>query len=288
MIFFLNLFKQALICLSAILLILLIYFQSSTIDRDWIKPVSEGSIYTGTIFNESFDKKLLHLNTMKLLEEYFLSEISKNNFTTQQSVIFADNLLRERFIHRNINIKLEDNWFLYLFNFMSSHRNDSTYLSSLDLDYILKFDGAICNQQALIFQKLMKSIGLDYKSVLFNIPRYPESFGHFASAVKIENEWFFVDTNLEPAYDSEDSTTLKALLSGDVAFFNFLYPTNTVEEIPEGAIKVDFINENPALYGKILQNICYFISWYGWIVCVVCYLLTNQLKKSLLKLSSHH
>ena len=130
----------------------------------------------------------------------------------------------------------------------------------------------------------MKAIDLDYKSVLFDIPRFPEPFGHFASAVKIENQWFFVDTNMEPKYDSGHSLILERLLSGDVALFNSMYPTHLVDGIPEGAITTNFINENPALYGKFFQDFCYFLSWYGWITFLVGYFLINQIKKKFLKL----
>tara|TARA_Y100001970_G_scaffold214313_1_gene262065 strand:- start:1287 stop:2054 length:768 start_codon:yes stop_codon:yes gene_type:complete len=254
------------------------------INHDWIKPLKNHNQYSSVLLEESFNKKLSYLNTMKMMEEHFLSEIRQRNLSSHQSIIFADNLVRERFMHRNINVRLKDNWFLYVFNYLSSHRNDSTYLSSLSPDYILKFDGALCNQQALIFQRLMKAIDLEYQSVLFDIPRFPEPFGHFASAVKLENQWFYVDTNLEPKYDLRDSFILEGLLSGDVALFNSLYPNNLVDEIPEGAITANFINQNPALYGKIFQDFCYFLSWYGWLIFLAGYFLINQLKKRLLKI----
>ena len=284
MILFIDVLKKVLIFFSAIFITLTIYFRSPVISHDWIKPLTKNTTYTSTILEESFNKKLSYLNTMKMLEEHFLSEIRQKNLTSHQSIIFADNLLRERFIHKNINIRLEDNWFLYFFNYFSSHRDNSTYLSSLNPDYILKFDGALCNQQSIIFQRLMKAIDLDYQSVLFNIPRFPEPFGHFASAVKIKNQWFFVDTNMEPKYDSGDSIILEGLLNGDVALFNSLYPNHLVDEIPEGAITVNFVNENPAFYGKIFQDLCYFLSWYGWITCLAGLFLINQTKKRLLKL----
>ena len=125
----------------------------------------------------------------------------------------------------------------------------------------------------------MKVSNIDYQSVLFDVPRSSKPFGHFASAAKVNNEWIFIDTNLEPQYDPGDTKIFDALISGDVNLFNLLYPTEMVEEIHTDSIRVDYVNKDPAFYGRIFQNICYFISWYGWAVSLACYFLIRRLKK---------
>ena len=185
---FLIYLKAALILITGIQLIFLIHFQLSPTITDWEKQLGKNTLYTALTVEEKFNPNLLYLNTMSKLEEYFLSEIDRNELKGKEIVSFADNLIRDRFKHDDAIIRPKDNWILHAFNFFTPHRDDTTYLSSLNPDYILKFDGAICNQQAIIFQQLMKASGLDYQSVLFNIPRFPEPFGHFASAVKVDNE----------------------------------------------------------------------------------------------------
>jgi len=281
---FLNVLNKALIFITVIQLILLVYFQLPSINLNWQKGIGPNTLYTTSNFQEKFNQNLSYLNTLSKLEKYFLSEIERNNLQDRQIVSFADNLIRERFFHHDYVVRPKDNWVLHVFNSFTRHRNNSTYLSSLNPHYILKFNGAICNQQALIFQHLMKVSNIEYQSVLFNVPRSPEPFGHFASAAMIDNQWIFVDTNLEPEYDYRNYQILDALLSEDVDLFNHLYPNHKIKELPKGSIRVAYKNENPAFYGRIFQDILYFISWYGWIASLICYFLINRFKKRSLKI----
>lgn len=273
-----KLIKKLCLGISFALISAHLFFQSSFLDHNWIHPNSIQTYGSG-ITKEEFNEDLLFLNSYKKLKKYFLEEINEKKSSKLDSVIYADKLLRERFYHQNTNIQLNDNWFLYVFNFFSSNRNNSIYLSSLNPDYILKFNGAICNQQALIFQALMREIEIEYQSVLFNITNSPESFGHFSSAVLVDGNWLFVDTNLEPLYDLKDSTILKRLLNSDTSLFNSMYPENTVQEIPNGSIWLSSKNKNPAIMGRIFQDICYFISYYAWILFFVIYLILRSISR---------
>lgn len=276
--FFSSLIRKLSLGFSIIFLIFSIFFQLKFVNHDWINP-SILQHYELTPAKEMFNKDLEFLNSMNELEEYFLGTINKNKLNDIESVIFADQLLRERFFHHNKNITLHDNWFLYVVNFFSSNRNNNLYLSSLSPDYILKSNGAICNQQAIIFQSLMKTIGIEYQSVLFNIPRHPVAFGHFASAVNVNNKWLYIDTNMEPDYEIRDPAVFEGLLNGDKDVFNKLYPTHTVKNIPEGSVRTSSKNKNPAFWGGLLQDICYFISHYAWIVLLLIYFVSRKVEE---------
>jgi len=209
---------------------------------------------------------------MSKLENYFIQLIETKQLTEIEAIYFADQLLRDRFFHKNKIVSLQDNWLLYLFNYFSKNKNNTLYLSSLDPNYILGSSHAYCNQQALIFQKLMSAINIDYQSVMFNIPRLPVAFGHFASAANSNGKWFFIDSNLEPSYDEGDYLVLPNLLKGDVKLFNKLYPEHAVDLIPEGSISMGYLNKNPAFYGYLLQKITYIFSNYAWLLMAVAYL----------------
>jgi len=275
--FLISLIKKLSLGFSIIFFIFSIFFQLKFLNHDWIKP-STLQYYQSTPKKEIFNKNLEFLNSMNELEKYFIGTINKKKLNDIESVIFADQLLRERFFHQDTIIALQDNWFLYILNFFSSNRNNSIYLSSLSPDYILKSNSAICNQQAIIFQSLMKAIGIEYQSVLFNIPRHPVSFGHFASAVNVNNQWLYIDTNLEPDYEIRDPTIFERLLNGDRDLFNNLYPTHTVKNIPDGSIRILYKNKNPAFWGRLFQDICYFISNYAWILLLLIYFASRKLE----------
>ena len=147
---FLNVLNKALIFITVFQLIFLIHFQLSSVGLQWQKDIGLNSLYTTSNFEERFNPNLSYLNTISKLEKYFLLEIERNKLQDRQIVYFADNLIRDRFMHKDHIIRPKDNWVLHIFNFFTRHKNNSTYLSSLNLNYILEFDGAICNQQSLI------------------------------------------------------------------------------------------------------------------------------------------
>jgi len=45
-----------------------------------------------------------------------------------------------------------------------------------------------------------------------------------------------------------------------------LVPLMTVEDIKEEMIVLSDINKFPAPRGVFIQNVCYLISWYGWVI----------------------
>lgn len=253
-----------------IFLLLTVIFKLNIFNHDWLRP-NYSSHFITEVKGEQYNPNLSFINSMPKLKKYFLNEIESKKLTNIESIYFADQLLRNRFYHGDKLVSIDDNWFLYLFNLFTKNRNNSLYISSVDPNYILKSNHALCNQQALIFQELMQTIGIDYQSVLFNIPRYPASFGHFASAALIDKNWYFIDTNLEPLYLSKDSSILPRLLNSDIELFNSLYPEYNVSNIPSGSISTSSLNQNPAFFGYLLQEITYIISNYFWLLCLFAY-----------------
>jgi len=283
------LITNILLSLFCILLFLTLFFKSNTFSHTWLIP-AHISAYNIEVNSEQYDSELGFLDSMPKLEKYFLSEIQQNKLTKIEAIYFADQLLRDRFFHKDKRVSLADNWSLYLFNYFSKNKNNSLYISSIDPNYILQSEYALCNQQALIFQELMSVIDIDYQSVLFSIPRSPVAFGHFASAANIEGDWFFIDSNLEPSYEKSDSSILPRLLSSDEKLFNELYPEYAVQTIPEGAISVSSLNKNPAFLGYLLQKITGLFSNFAWIIVLIAYfgckLLSVKINKKNLKLAS--
>jgi len=266
----LALVKKILLSLFCILVFLTLFFKSNFFAHAWLIP-SQANTYNAEINSEQYDSELEFLDSMSKLEKYFLSEIQTEELSKIEAIYFADQLLRDRFSHADKPISLADNWALYLFNYFSKNKNNSIYISSVDPDYILQSEYALCNQQALIFQELMQAINIDYQSVLFSIPRSSVAFGHYASAARLDGDWFFVDSNLEPSYKEGDSLILPRLLSGDVKFFNELYPEYAVSSIPKGAISVASLNKNPAFLGYLLQKITSIFSNFAWMLALIAY-----------------
>ncbi len=271
--YYLSVFlRQLFFVIFCIFFVLTIFFKIDFLKHEWILP-DNTSHFINEVKNEKYNPNLSFLNSITKLEQYFLNEIEKKDLTNMEAIYFADELLRNRFYHQDTLISIHDNWLLYVFNFFSKNKNNSLYISSLDPNYILKSDHALCNQQALVFQELMKIINIDYQSILFSVPRSPVPFGHFASAARIDEDWFFIDTNLEPPYQQKDASILPRLLDGDLDLFNLLYSEFYVDSLPQGAISASYLNQNPAFMGNLLQKITYMISNYMWVASLFAFFL---------------
>tara|TARA_B110000008_G_scaffold279868_1_gene329215 strand:- start:2978 stop:3862 length:885 start_codon:yes stop_codon:yes gene_type:complete len=274
-----------------ILIFLTSFFLFLSIISKFISPQFQSSetingdmpfIQIAQIDYERYDKNLNFLNSMDNLKNYFLKKVAEEKLSDIEIIEYANDLLRDRFLHGNTYIEYSDNWFLYVFLFFWDNENIGLYTSSLLPDDILLSEKAICNQQAIIFQKLMKASDIEYKSILFNIPspNNPNlnSFGHFASAAKVNDEWYFIDTNIEPKYNINDPTITPGLLDGNIKLFNSLYPSFSQKIIPKGSIYEKSKNENPAKLGQFLHVITNFLSSFGWLIFLVMFLITGLLK----------
>ena len=126
---------------------------------------------------------------------------------------------------------------------------------------LIRFDYGICNQQAIVFQAIMKNLGFDYGSVRFSSP----DFAHFTSAAKVNDKWYFFDPNLEPEYDRTDPAIFDLITSGDKEFLTRMYGDH-FNNISSEMIQLGDINNFPASRGVLAQDMSFFLSWYGWML----------------------
>ena len=126
-------------------------------------------------------------------------------------------------------------------------------------DDIFKYDYGICSQQAIVFQVIVGDFGFDYGSVRFSAP----DFSHFASAVRVNGEWYYFDQNLEPEYDRTSSTIFDQIILGNEQILTDIYG-NHFDDITDDMIELTDINTFPASRGVLAQTVTYVLSWYGW------------------------
>ena len=271
---FWGLKKTIVLCLSFIFLFISLYAQISTDNHSWMLKHAQAPIFINP--DEQYNQSLNFLNSMPKLERYFLHEIKTNNLSGFEIINFADQLLKDRFKHGNGYLDPKKNWVLFTLDFLFKNQISADITSDIRFNAILKSDYAICNQQAMLFQNLMQRTGFEYKSILFDIRNSNEPFGHFASAVKFEEDWYFIDTNMEPKFDIRDASILSKLLNNDTATYNNLYPDFSVNSLQEGSISEAWKNKYPASKGLLLQRITLLISYWGWLFWFFIFLSIRQ------------
>ena len=223
---------------------------------------------------EEYSPEIAIISSMKEFKDKIRADIEKRDLSGIEIPILVDDYVRMKFHHGYSSIDWYDNWFLSFLNFFLPQYYFNSMMKPND---IIQQDYAICSQQSIVFQDVIRDYGFDYGSLRFFIPK----FSHFTSAVKVEGEWYFFDSNMEPQYDRRDSSFFKAIISGDESILEQIYSqtkvldpqsveelinTFQVEDVTEGMIVLSDINTFPAPRGVFIQNISYLISWYGWAI----------------------
>ncbi len=233
------------------------------------KPIKINSDVT-----EEYSPEIAIISSMKEFKDKIRADIEKRDLSGIEIPILVDDYVRMKFHHGHSSIDWYDNWFLSFLNFILPQYY---FNSMMKPDDIIQQDYAMCSQQSIVFQDVIRDYGFDYGSLRFFIPK----FSHFTSAVKVEGEWYFFDSNMEPQYDRRDSSFFKAIMSGDESILEQIYSqtnvidhksveelinTFQVEDVTKGMIVLSDINTFPAPRGVFIQNISYLISWYGWAI----------------------
>jgi hypothetical protein len=218
--------------------------------------------------NEEYEYGIANIKSLKEFKDTIRSEVIKRKLKGIEIPILIDDYIRNKFYSAGSFIEWHENWFLYLLDFIFPRLFFST---SMVPDDIIKYDYAMCSQSSIVFQEVVKDYGFDYASVRFFIP----DFLHFSLAVKVDGEWYYFDSNMEPKYDRTDPGIYDGVVSADKNTLENLYPDernnniSAFNDVNKSMITASEINTFPAKNGVLVQKISYFISWYGWIIFIV-------------------
>jgi len=269
------------ICLSALFFLLPIlsfsfnknYFFSESHSSSINERNFESLNYPGPLSNEIYDPLIGSIASLEKLKGIINQAIDNQDLKGIEIPIFIDDLLRKKFLHGSSSINLNGNWMLQLID-LSFPSKEITF--SISPEDVAKSNRAICSQQAILFQELVKEFGFEYESVGFNIPLLEpiegdidNEFNHFASAVKVKNDWYYFDSNLEPEYDRYNPKVYFEILSGQLPRLRELYPKYKWAEIEEGMIYSSSRNKFPAKNGLLIQQASKLISYFGWLLFLV-------------------
>lgn len=239
--------------------------------------------YAGPLSGEIYDPLIGSIKSLQELKNIIYQAIEDKGLSGIEIPIYIDDLLRKKFLHGSSSIPLSGNWFL---QFIDKTFPEKEITFSLSPNDIAKSNRAICSQQAVLFQELVKEFGFEYESVGFNIPLLEpilgdsdNEFNHYASAVKVANDWYYFDSNLEPEYDRYRSNIYSEILAGEQNRLSELYPKYKWAEIKKGMIYKSNRNVFPAKNGLLIQQISKIISYYGWLFFLVISYLFYRLSK---------
>ena len=221
--------------------------------------------YSNTKYNDEYTEDVAKIFSLQDFKSEIKNEIKKRNLSGIEIPIVIDDYIRKKFYNSGGFVDWYDNWFLYVLNYIFPKFYINT---SMTPDDIISKDYAMCSQVSILFQEIVKDYGFDYASVRFFLP----NFKHFALSVKVDDRWYFFDSNLEPKYDRRDYDSYNAVISFNKFFLENMYEqyvkveSNLFDGGSSDLVVMSEINTFPAPIGVFVQKISYLISWYGWII----------------------
>jgi hypothetical protein len=143
--------------------------------------------------NELYDRELNKLDSMNELAEYLDKTAVLNGVKvdTGEYVNLARNIIAQRFYHGYASYGMRNNWVAFLAG--TFIWND--FFGIVIPDDILKYNGALCSQQTMVFGELLKIKGYEIRKVMLN--------GHFCNEVFYNNSWHFYDPDMEPVFPKD-------------------------------------------------------------------------------------
>lgn len=185
------------------------------------------------------------------------------NDTLQYANLLAK-VVRKRFYHGYSSYSVQENW-------LASVAGATIWydLSAIVLpDDILKYPFAACSQQSIVMMECFKRKGIDYRKVGFT--------HHFALEGRIDGQWYFFDTNLEPDFTRIPRKSFRALQQDNSLYAIYQQKLDSAG-LNYGLAGVHYgrVNEAPAPRAMLFQLVTGWTSRLLWLlplaVCFVSY-----------------
>lgn len=189
-----------------------------------------------------------------------------------------DQFVRERFYHGKSYISFHRNWLAWIAGAFWINLREPVMP-----DEILRHRSALCNQQAIVFQELLKRNNIHYASVLMGWPSSdPEGRGHFAVAAQIDRRWTYFDTDLEaarlnaPVERVIDGSALRVLYGDKPALL-----AQMQYAAAHNGISLAHIDQYPAPRGALFQILTEWLSSWAWLIfglLAACFLIRPRVR----------
>jgi hypothetical protein len=215
---------------------------------------------------EAFDPALRSIDNMDEATRYVSARASGND---QKSLAdAADDFVRRRFYHSYSFFDPSEDWLAYLAGFAWINLR-----SPVLPDDILQHPEAACSQQVIVFQALVRRLGLDAGTVVMD--------HHMNAAVKIAGRWQIYDADLEI---SPRSYPLDRLLAGDPAVLAIYgkigRSIDLAGQAAAGRIQLRHVDSNPAPQASLFHHATRALSDYGWALFLALLLLRIRRPRS--------
>lgn len=218
---------------------------------------------------ETFDPSFSKIDSPDKFDSVVKHEFVANGYDTAKTLLFIDNLLRNKFYHSYSELSFHDNWIAYLCGrFFWSH-----FLNPVVPEDIIRYPMAGCSQQGIIFQNELSRLNIKCASIQFYPRKYQKS-GHYAVTAYYNNSWHFFDPNLEPVIVDSSMPSIESIIERKL--YPMMYTRKVHASFKEYFLNKSFkrVEKEPFHKGNMhyFQVITGFLSRWVWLLFLTLYL----------------
>jgi hypothetical protein len=223
---------------------------------------------------ETFDvdsKQLQSINdVIAYADSICLNESNTNNFDTSCFVKKVNEIIKKKFHLGVAHYSLKENWIAAL----SGKLIWSHFSAIVHADDILKHNVGLCNQQSIVFMKVLNTKGMSVRSLGLG---YPQGPGHFACEVWYNNEWHLYDVSKEPnwhAVYNKNKSFEYYLNNKDTLYmlYNHQWPRQTFDKLISRVVYGE-VNATPGLKMYWFQRITKWLTYFLPLLFLVLFLI---------------
>lgn len=207
-------------------------------------------------FNQKFSPRFQSVESIV----YYVHKHTDDVNDERQQLEILIKIIRQRFHHAYAVYGMQDNWIaVFAGKFIW---ND--LVAKVIPNDILKDEVAACSQVSIVIMECCKQLGIDTRKVGLK--------GHYALEAKVNGEWFYIDANLKPDFNSIGGRKSLAEIIGKGEQFK-LY-ANTILDSNNIALKFSEINYSeaniePAPRAHIFHVVTKIASQWLWLVLII-------------------
>ena len=221
------------------------------------------------IYNEDIAKIDKIQNIIEIID---IRVKEKNNYNISKEI---QQIARESFVHGLSFLYPCENWFLYMIaNIPISIIQEKNLNAIYETERQLRTPVAFCSQNALLIQSLLRHYNIEFSSVAVG----DSKIGHFASAAKINDEWYYLDGNIEYKLINNELTKLNDFLDPNneklinkMFSFHPDFAQSIINGVKTGETYQFDINQVQAKKGLLFQKFTKIISNFGWLFFLIIY-----------------
>jgi hypothetical protein len=227
------------------------------------EDLNRDAYYTPPYDNkEKYDPALGNINTLDKLENYIDHVAGKKQIAPNSLdyVVAIEDVIEKRFYHGFSHLTTAENWIAAV-----SEKLVGFGLScKVKPEDIMKHENAACSQQSMVMMEMLNRKKLPWRKVGFD--------HHYALEVKVNNNWYYFDPNMEP--DMREADRLEANWKCCADNLKKYYDTSRFTDLDykfglSKKVVIGAVNEKQAANAKLFQSATSVLSKTAWLLPLV-------------------